>query len=154
MSLRFEIPGVPTIELSDLVIDVNGTLTNRGELIDGVRPRLQQLTSQCSIHLVSADTFGTLDDLAGRLGVSATRVSDGREKLDFVNARGATNCGVIGNGLNDALALRAAALGVVVLGPEGASPHSLQAADLLCGSVTDALDLLADPRALAASIRP
>jgi soluble P-type ATPase len=154
MSLVFEIPGVKRIELTDLMIDVNGTLTNRGDLIDGVHPRLQKLTSQCSVHLVSADTFGTLDELAARLGVSATRVSDGHEKLSFVNARGAANCGVIGNGLNDALALRVAALGVVVLGPEGASPRSLQAADLLCGSITDALDMLADPRALSASIRP
>ena len=52
MSLVFEIPGAERIELTDLMIDVNGTLTNRGELIDGVHPRLQKLTSQCSIHLV------------------------------------------------------------------------------------------------------
>jgi len=154
MSLMFEIPGARTIELSDLMVDVNGTLTNRGEVIDGVQPRIEKLRSQCSIHLVSADTFGTLDELATALGVSATRVSDGHEKRTFVNRCGASTCGVIGNGLNDALALRVAALGVVVLGPEGASPRSLEAADLVCASIIDALDLLADPRALSATIRP
>jgi soluble P-type ATPase len=154
MSLSFEIPGDRTIELTDLVLDVNGTLTNRGALIDGVRPRLLRLRSRCSIHLVSADTFGTLEDLASLLEVSATRVASGVEKLDFVNRRGADHCGVIGNGVNDAMALQAAALGVVVLGPEGMSPQALQEADVLCASITDALDLLDDPRALAATIRP
>lgn len=154
MSLAFEIPGAPRIELTDLVVDVNGTLTNRGELLDGVGPRLRRLAAECAIHLVSADTFGTLEELASSLQVSATRVSSGQEKLDFVTRRGAGSCGVIGNGLNDAMALRAAALGVVVLGPEGASPRSLVAADLVCRSITDALELLADPRALAATLRP
>lgn len=154
MSLVFEIPGASRIELHDLLVDVNGTLTDRGTLIDGVRSRLRALSAACSIHLVSADTFGTLDALAGELGVGATRVSSGEEKLDFVNRCGAATCGVVGNGRNDALALTAAALGVVVLGPEGASPRSLAAADLLCRSITDALDLLADPRALAATLRP
>jgi soluble P-type ATPase len=154
VSLTFVIPGAQRIELTDLVLDVNGTLTNRGALVEGVRPRLLCLSARCSIHLVSADTFGTLDDLAESLKVHAMRVSDGQEKLDFVNRCGAANCGVVGNGRNDALALKAAALSVVVLGTEGASPRALQAADLLCASITDALDLLNDPRALAATIRP
>jgi soluble P-type ATPase len=154
MGLSFEIPGDRTIELTDLVLDVNGTLTNRGDLIDGVHSRLMRLGSRCSIHLVSADTFGTLAGLASSLEVAATRVTSGHEKLEFVNRCGADHCGVIGNGVNDAMALRVAALGVVVLGPEGISPQALQAADVLCGSITDALDLLDDPRALAATIRP
>ncbi|HLI58958.1 MAG TPA: hypothetical protein VKV21_04760 [Solirubrobacteraceae bacterium] len=154
VSLSFDVPGASRIELTDLVIDVNGTLTNRGELIAGVEPRLRRLGALCAIHLVSADTFGTLDRLASALHVTASRVSTGEEKRAYVARCGAAGCGVIGNGLNDAAALGAAALGVVVLGPEGASPRSLLAADLLCGSITDAFDLLLDPRALAATLRP
>lgn len=154
MSLTFTFLGASTIELTDLVVDVNGTLTNRGELIDGVASRIEKLRSQCAIHLVSADTFGTLQALADSLQVEATKVQTGHQKLDFVNQRGPNKCGVIGNGLNDAQALRAAALGVVILGPEGASPRSLQAADLLCAHITDALDLLLDPQAMSATLRP
>jgi soluble P-type ATPase len=154
MSLVYEIPGAPPIELHTLVVDVNGTLTDRGELLDGVAERIKKLSARCTIHLVSADTFGTLDELAAGLSVQATRVSSGTDKLNFVNRVGATGCGVVGNGHNDALALRAAALGIVVLGPEGASPRALAAADVVCASIADALDLLADPRALAATIRP
>lgn len=153
MSLRFDIPGSPPLELTHLMLDVNGTLTNRGALIDGVRGRLLSLRSRCTIHLVSADTFGTLDTLASSLDVHAMRVATGTEKLQFVTHLGATHCGGVGNGHNDALALQAAALGVVVLGPEGASPRALQMADVFCASIIDALDLLADARALAATVR-
>jgi soluble P-type ATPase len=154
MSLVFELPGAPTIELHTLLVDVNGTLTDRGQLIDGVAEAIARLRHRCAIHLVSADTFGTLDGLGEALSVQATRVNSGTDKLDFANRVGATGCGVVGNGLNDALALRAAALGIVVLGPEGASPRALQEADIVCASIADALGLLADPRALAATIRP
>lgn len=154
MSLVFEVPGAPTIELHTLVVDANGTLTDRGELIDGVAEAVARLSDRCAIQLVSADTFGTLDRLAETLSVQATRVRSGTDKLDFVNRHGAAACGVVGNGLNDALALRAAGVGIVVLGPEGASPRALAAADVVCASITDALGLLADPRALVATIRP
>jgi hypothetical protein len=36
VSARFEIPGAAAIELEHLVLDVNGTLTHRGDLIPGV----------------------------------------------------------------------------------------------------------------------
>ncbi|HLI58601.1 MAG TPA: hypothetical protein VKV21_02945 [Solirubrobacteraceae bacterium] len=154
MSLTFVIPGAATIELTDLVFDLNGTLTNRGALIEGVEPRLKRLSSDCTIHIVSADTFGTLDELAGSLGVQARCVRNGDEKLDFVNNLGPRNCAVIGNGLNDCQALQVAALGVVILGPEGASGQSVHVADLLCANALDALDLLLEPQTLTATLRP
>jgi soluble P-type ATPase len=47
-----------------------------------------------------------------------------------------------------------AALGIAVVGPEGAASASLAAADVVCGSILVALDLLLEPRALAATLRP
>jgi soluble P-type ATPase len=40
-----------------------------------------------------------------------------------------------------------------VLGPEGAAAGALRAADVVCASILDALDLLLDERALAATLR-
>lgn len=154
MSLTIELPAADTIELTDLVLDVNGTLTDRGDLIDGVRPRLRRLSADCAIHLVSADTFGTLTSLAESLAVPAVRVATGEHKLDVVDELGRDRCGVIGNGANDALALEAAVLGIAVIGPEGASADALRAADLVCPSIAHALDLLLQPRTLAATLRP
>jgi hypothetical protein len=50
--------------------------------------------------------------------------------------------------------LEAARLGFAVVGQEGASAATLRAADVVCGSILDALDLLVRPDALAATLRP
>jgi soluble P-type ATPase len=50
--------------------------------------------------------------------------------------------------------LREAALGVAVIGPEGAATSALRAADVICHSILDALDLLLDEQALASTLRP
>jgi len=134
-------------------MDVNGTLTNRGQLLDGVEARLGRLRHSLDIRLVSADTFGTLDTIAARMNVSAARVSTGKDKLRLLDELGRGRCAVIGNGSNDALALEAAAVGFAVIGPEGASAAALRSADVVCASATDALDLLLDPKALSATLR-
>ena len=154
MSRRYEIPGAPLLVLDFLLLDVNGTLTDRGELIDGVAERLQLLAADLPITLLSSDTRGTLDGLGQFLGLEAVRVARGEEKRAIVAERGAQRCAAIGNGANDAPMLAAAALGIAVVGPEGAGSAAVRAADVVCASILAALDLLLDPRVLASTLRP
>ena len=154
MTVSVSIPGRGGLRLDHLVLDVNGTLTNRGLLLDGVSERLGRLRDALEIRLVSADTFGTLNSIAERLEVVAVRAASGEDKLRVVDELGRDRCAVIGNGANDVLVLTAAALGVAVLGPEGASAAALRSADVVCASAADALDLLLDPQALSATLRP
>jgi len=153
MSIAVELPGGPTLTLEYVLLDVNGTLTDRGTLVEGVADRLGRLRALVDVRLVSADTFGTLERLAQALGVSALRVSDGAEKRALVERLGPDRCAVVGNGANDALALQAAALGIAVIGREGVSVPALLGADVLCASIVDALDLLLDAEALTATLR-
>jgi soluble P-type ATPase len=46
-----------------------------------------------------------------------------------------------------------AALGIAVIGGEGAATSAIHAADVVCASIGAALDLLLDEQALAASLR-
>ena len=154
MTLSVSIPGLAELHLEHLLVDVNGTLTNRGELLDGVEARLGRLSNALDIRLVSADTFGTLDTVAARMNLTAVRASTGEDKLRLLEELGRERCAVIGNGSNDALVLEAAAIGFAVIGPEGASAAALRSADVVCASATDALDLLLDPKALSATLRP
>jgi soluble P-type ATPase len=154
MTVRVPIPGRDELRLDHLILDVNGTLTNRGVLIADVEARLERMRDALDIHLVSADTFGTLDALARRLDVGAVRAGTGADKVKTLDGLGRDRCAVIGNGANDVLALEAAAIGFAVLGPEGASAAALRAADVVCACAADALDLLLDPKALAATLRP
>ena len=153
MTVTIAIPGLPQLRLEHLLLDVNGTLTNRGELIEGVEERVNLLRDKLDVHLVSADTFGTLESIAKGLQIAAVRAGSGKEKLRQLDELGRAGCAVIGNGANDTLVLRAAALGIAVIGPEGASSAALQAADVVCLSALDALDLLLDRRAMSATLR-
>src|SRR5437868_14978433 len=132
MTLAADIPGRDPLRLDFLLLDVNGTLTDRGVLLDGVEERLRRLGDRLDVSLVSADTFGTLDALAERLGVTSLRAGSGEEKCGLVERLGSERCAVVGNGTNDAAALRAAALGIAVLGPEGASGAALASAHAVC----------------------
>jgi P-type E1-E2 ATPase len=154
VTLALGVPGLPALRLEHLLLDVNGTLTDRGTPLDGVEARVARLADQLEVRLVSADTFGTLDEVAEALGVESVRAATGEDKLRLLDQLGRERCAAIGNGANDTLALAAAAVGIAVLGPEGASASALAAADVVCPSVLDALDLLLDPRALSATLRP
>lgn len=153
MTLTVSIAGLAPFELDYLLLDVNGTLTNRGALLDGVAARIAELRSRLEIRLVSADTFGTLGQIAGVLEVAAQTASTGEDKLRLLGELGRERCAVIGNGANDVLVLEAAALSFAVIGPEGASAAALRSADVVCACTADALDLLLDPRALSATLR-
>jgi P-type E1-E2 ATPase len=153
LTLSVSIPVGSDLVLEHLLLDVNGTLTNRGVLLDFVTDRLDRLRDRLDVHLVSADTFGTLNAIAERLQVGAVRAATGEDKLRVLDELGRDRCVVIGNGANDVLVLEAAAVGFAVLGPEGASARALRAADVVCASATDALDLLLDPKALSATLR-
>jgi P-type E1-E2 ATPase len=153
VTLVIEIPGGLRLALAHLLLDVNGTLSDRGVLLDGVAERLERISQQLDVRLVSGDTFETLDEIAAELGLEATRALDARAKLELLDVLGRDRCAVVGNGTNDALALEAAAVGIAVLGPEGTSGAALRAADVVCRSVADALDLLLDTRALGATLR-
>jgi P-type E1-E2 ATPase len=149
-----DVPGRPSLQLEHLLLDVNGTLTNRGELIDEVVPRLRALQQALDVHLLSADTFGSLARVASTLGARARVVRDGTEKVAVVRELGPQHCVAVGNGANDEGMLAEAALGIAVVGPEGAALTAAMAAQVLCSSIVDALDLLLDDRAIVATLRP
>lgn len=151
--LRLELPGRQALELECLLLDVNGTLTRQGRLVDGVAERIEPLRDVLGIRLLSADTFGSLDTVAAQLRVHAQVAAGAADKLQALRALGAHRCVAIGNGANDVSMLEGAALGIAVLGAEGAGAAALAAADLVCSSILDALDVLRDPLALVATLR-
>ena len=148
-----DIPGRGRLRLLHLALDLNGTLTDRGVLLNGVAERLERLAPTLETHLLSADTFGALARVAAGLGVHAQTVADGAEKARVLTGLGPETCAAIGNGANDAPMLEAAALGIAVLGPEGTAAAAIRAADVVARSTVEALDLLLDERALVATLR-
>lgn len=151
---RYEIPGDESFVLDHLLLDVNGTLTDSGKLITGVSERLRRLAKDLEVHLLSADTFGTLDAIAEQLQIEGRRAETGADKRALVEELGPERCAAIGNGRNDAEMLTEVRLDICVLGPEGTYRVAIDAADVVCGSIRSALDMLLNPRVLAATLRP
>ena len=75
------------------------------------------------------------------------------QKKEYISKLGVYKVIAIGNGSNDALMLKNAALGIVVIQKECASVKSLVNADIICNGIIDALDLLTNPLRVAATLR-
>lgn len=155
--LELDIPGWRSLRIDHLVLDVNGTLALDGALLPGVVDRMNALRRMLSVHLLSSDTYDGLDGIADSLRVDAVRLRRGEpeaaQKGDFVRALGASHVLAIGNGANDVAMLREAGLGIAVLGHEGLATATLEVADVLAASIEEALDLVANPLRLVATLR-
>lgn len=154
--IEIDIPGSRQLQLEHLVLDYNGTLAVDGRLLPDVKDLLIRLLKKLEIHVVTADTFGQaateVKELPVTLAILELRRQDQR-KLDVIQELGSDSCVSIGNGRNDRLMLQEAALGIAVILEEGASSETIQAADVVCRSITDALSLLLEPKRLVATLR-
>jgi soluble P-type ATPase len=154
--IEISIPGDGWLRLSCLVLDYNGTLACNGILLDGVIERLRALSGNLAIHVITADTFGTVQDALKDVPCTVRilpQTGQNHAKMAYVAQHGRNETVCIGNGRNDRLMLQAAALGIVVIGPEGAAVDALQAADVVAPSIQVALDLLLYPLRLVATLR-
>jgi soluble P-type ATPase len=154
--LEMNIPGYRTLVLSFLVLDYNGTVACDGRLLPGVRDRLEALSKSIAIHILTADTFGSVQK--EMTGIPCEVVVIGREnqtraKADYVRRLEAQKTVSVGNGRNDALMLKEAVLGIAVIQEEGGAVETLVAADIVTHSILDALDLLLYPLRLTATLR-
>ena len=154
MTVHVPVPGGEDLHLEHLVLDANGTLTDRGEPITAAIIALERLRERLRLHLLTADTFGTAAALAASLRCEFHNVQSAEDKHRHIETLGAHRCVAVGNGRNDRLMLRIAALGIAVIGPEGLHTEALTAADILTLSIDEALGLLDDPQTLTATLRP
>ena len=155
--LTINIPGYDELKLNHLVLDFNGTLATDGKLIDGVAERLQTLSGNLQIHLVTADTFGSVkmevEGIDCKLAILSSNQSQDIAKLEYIEQLDSTATVAIGNGRNDHLMLKSAALGIAVIQTEGAAVETVTAADIVTGDILAALDLLNHPNRLIATLR-
>ncbi len=154
--IELNIPGRGLVQLQHLVCDVNGTLAVDGQLPEGVKQRLNALRDRLTLHLLTADTYGKLATIDQQLNLQVVRIQPGMEseqKAEYVQQLGAGTVVAIGQGANDAGMLKAAALGICVLSPEGTAVKTLLEADLVASSIHEALELLEKPLRIVATLR-
>lgn len=154
--VEINIPGGGTLQLENLVCDVNGTLAVDGQLPEGLARQLRNLRDRLGVHLLTADTHGRQHLIDQQIGFQAVRIGAGDEaeqKAAYVRNLGAERVVAIGQGANDAAMLKAAALGICVLSREGTALATLMAADILVADIFAALELIEKPMRIVATLR-
>lgn len=155
--IELHIPGYPALTLKHLVLDYNGTIALDGKVIDGVKERLTELSKTLTIHILTADTHSTAKEELQNVPCELEVLPSGENHIDAKRTRvaqmGADEVVAIGNGRNDSRMLSISAVGICVMGEEGAHFQSMNTADIVCPSILSALDLLLKPRRLVATMR-
>lgn len=155
--INVHIPGSEeTLTIGHLVLDFNGTLALDGRIKPGVPGLLKELARQVQVHIVTAGTFGGVENEIRGIPC-VLKVLQGADqtgqKARYVEELGPEATAAIGNGRNDAAMLEKAKLGILVVQEEGAACQSLLAADVVCPDILSALQLLLHPLRLTATLR-
>jgi soluble P-type ATPase len=154
--LEIDVPGFGSMKLEYLVSDFNGTLALDGNLLPQVKQKLNILAGSLKIFVLTSDEFGKakeeLKDVHCVLHIIEDKNMDA-QKAAFVSKLGPEKVVAFGNGMNDRKMLKAAKLGVIILGREGCAVEALLAADLQVTSAVDGLDLLLTPKRLRATLK-
>jgi soluble P-type ATPase len=106
--------------------------------------------------VVTGDAFGSAEAELAALDVNLLVLSEKDQaisKEDYLRTLGLHGVVAIGNGSNDRYMLQQSALGIAVIGPEGASSVAIGSADLVALDILSALDMLTHPQRIIASLR-
>ena len=153
--LHIRIPGREYLGLSHLILDYNGTIAEDGQIIESIRPRLEELSRYLSIYVITADTHGTAAQRCQGLPLQVLTFPT--TEVGQIKAREVRKLtgGVvtIGNGFNDIQMSDAADLSICVMGAEGCCSALISHTDVTVTSIEAALDLLLIPGRLRATLR-
>lgn len=154
--IRVEIPGTGPVHIQNVMFDYNGTIAADGRLLDGVGPAMNRLAHQLDFHVVTADTFGSVQAQLGGVKADIVRIANqdqDQKKLDVLKRIGTDTTMAVGNGVNDALMLKHAKLGVAVLGEEGMALPAMISADVMIRHILDVFAFFEKPKRLIATLR-
>ena len=154
--IEMSIPGQGIYKIEYLVCDVNGTIAVDGILLPGISSLLKKIQDRLKIFLITANTHSKQTIIDSELGIQSKIIERGDEdqqKKDFVQNLGSEKVIAIGQGANDALMLKEAAIGICVFSEEGTAIESLLSADIVVNDGFAALKLIQNPIRLVATLR-
>lgn len=144
------------MEIENVVLDLNGTLATDGKIPTDVKKKINSLSGHAKVYVLTADTQGTATEEIREMKVELIKIEEKESKegkFNFLKSLDLEKTVAVGNGNNDELILKEAALGIAILGDEGVSVTALKRADIMAKNISDALDLLLKPKRLIATLR-
>lgn len=154
--IQIAIPGAEELTINHLVLDYNGTIAEDGDLLPGVSACIRAIAEKLRIHVITADTHGTVREKLKGLPCTVEIIGDTSQdcaKRDYIRQLGADTVAAVGNGRNDIFMLQEAVLGISLVQAEGGSSQAIASSDVVCTSIIDAFNLLLIPKRLIATLR-
>ncbi len=154
--ISVSIPGWGDLNIEYLVVDYNGTCAFDGKIKEQARDLMEKISRYIKVFIITSDTYGNIDNEVNTIGFSIIKVNkeeSGAEKARIVRELGPEKVAAVGNGANDAMMLKEAALGIGIIGEEGCANSVLKEADLITKDINDALNILLHPERLVATLR-
>lgn len=155
--LKISIPGKGTMNIENIVLDFNGTIASDGNLKEGIAERIQKLSRDgIHIYILTEEASVRTREQCRNLPVTLEvfdRENAALSKREIVNKIGSKETVTIGNGNNDVEMFEESILSVAVIGEEGCAVKSIFAADIVCNSVEDAIDLVIYPERIKSTLR-
>lgn len=154
--IRIDIPGWGNTDIENIILDLNGTIATDGKIPSEIKEKINSLSKKVKIYILTVDTQGTADEEIRDMNVELIKIAaeDSKGgKFDALKTLNPEMTVVIGNGNNDQLILKEAALGIAVLGDEGVSVSAMKNADIFVKNISDALGLFLRPKRLIATLR-
>ncbi len=150
------IPNYKKFKIENLILDFNGSIANSGKVLPFVYDYIVKLSKLYNIYVFTGDTFKTVENQLKKypLKVIITDETCGIEsKYQLMKELDQNKCITIGNGSIDRKMLKYSAIGIVVIGKEGASIKALNSADIIVTSISDAFDMLLNTEKIIATLR-
>lgn len=152
--MKYVIPGQEDLNIETIILDLNGTLSVGGSLVEGVHERLDQLKGLgFKLVFFTGNTRNDADSLANELGIEWKLAKNAEEKKALALQMEPETCASIGNGLIDLELMKVVKLGIATLQAEGVHVQTLINSDIVVPSINDALDLFVDQQRLIATLR-
>jgi soluble P-type ATPase len=154
--MKIDIPNVGVYNIENIVFDFNGTLATDGKVPPRVYRQILGLAQDLNIFIVTADTFGTVEEIFNGTDVNVEIVSKKNGTLDkksFIEVLNPAETIALGNGCNDVLMLKESAISIAVLGQEGLSVKALGNSDIIIKDINDFFEMMKEPKKLVATLR-
>jgi len=153
---KINIQNYKKLSISNIVLDYNGTIAKDGILKKSVKKLLPLLAKQYNLHVITADTFGSVHKQLHNFDVKIKVLKSKYhtlEKAQYIKKLGKKNCVAIGNGNNDYLMLKKARVSIAIIGDEGCATITINSSDIVCTSIEGALELFLNTKRLIATLR-
>ncbi len=154
--ITIDIPGWGNMDVENIILDLNGTIATDGRIPIDMKEKIKSVAKKAKVYILTADTQGTAREEIKDMNVELVKIAEEdskRGKLAFFETLPPEMTVAIGNGNNDELILKEAALGIAVMGDEGMSTSTMRNADIVVKNISDALDLFLKPKRLIATLR-